>query len=212
MNSILSANGRGVLEDLAARRALLAFDFDGTLAPIVDDRAAACAPSATRRMLRALSLLYPCAVVSGRARADLARRVDRIPLFAVVGTHGAEPGFGKLDRTRRAQVLCWVRTLKKDLSLLPGIDIEDKWFSVAVHYRHVPARASARALVNRTDEDVFSSVDVGVRVGRTARSTASWYLAAQGAMDDLLRALLAARTRVDGRGARADGLMLAVGD
>jgi trehalose 6-phosphate phosphatase len=262
MNSILSANGQGVLEDLAARRALLAFDFDGTLAPIVGDRAAACAPSATRRMLRALSLLYPCAVVSGRARADLAARVDRIPLFAVVGTHGAEPGFGKLDRTRRAQVLSWVRILKKDLSLLPGIDVEDKWFSVAVHYRHVPARASARALVtavasslegarvcrghavvhvvpreapdkkaavqevlrragprpvlyvgdDRTDEDVFSSVDVGVRVGRTARSTASWYLAAQGAIDDLLRALLAARTRVDGRGARADGLMLAVGD
>ena len=56
------------------------------------------------------------------------------------------------------------------------------------------------------------SVDVGVRVGRTARSAAGWYLAAQGAIDDLLRALLAARTRLDGRGDRADGLALAIGD
>lgn len=262
MNRILSAEGLGALDDLAARHALLAFDFDGTLAPIVADRAAACVPAATRRMLRALSLLYPCAVVSGRARADVAARLDRIPLFAVVGNHGAEAGFGRLDRARRARVAAWLRTLKKDLSLVPGLDVEDKWFSVAVHYRHVPSRAAARALVmavastlegarvfsghavvnvvpreapdkraavrelvrragprpvlyvgdDRTDEDVLGAVDVGVRVGRTARSAARWYLAAQAAVDDLLRALLAARTRHDGIGDRADRLALAVGD
>jgi trehalose 6-phosphate phosphatase len=262
MNCILSADGLGAVHALATGHALLAFDFDGTLAPIVANRAAASVATGTRRLLRALSLLYPCAVVSGRARADVAARVDRIPLFAVVGNHGAEAGFGRVDRTRRARVLSWTRILKHDLSLVPGIDVEDKGHSVAVHYRHVPARAAARALVmsvasslegarvcrghavvnvipseapdkgaalrelvrragrrpvlyvgdDRTDEDVFRSVEVSVRVGRTARSAARWYLSAQGAIDDLLRALLAARTRYDGLGDRADRLALAVGD
>jgi trehalose 6-phosphate phosphatase len=262
MKAILSAEGHGVIEELAARHALLAFDFDGTLAPLVADRAAAGVPVTTRRLLRALSLFYPCAVVSGRARSDVAVRLERIPLFAIVGNHGAEAGFGRLDRTRRARVLCWVRTLKKDLSLVPGVEIEDKGFSVAVHYRHVPSRAAARALVtavasslegarvlggravvnvvprdapdkraavkellwragrrpvlyvgdDRTDEDVFGWAEVSVRVGRTARSAARWYVAAQGAIDDLLRALLAARTRHDGLGDRAERLALAVGD
>jgi trehalose 6-phosphate phosphatase len=262
MNPILSPDGRFVLDELAARHALLAFDFDGTLAPLVADRDAAQLPGPTRRMLRALSLLYPCAVVSGRARADVAARLDRIPLFAVVGNHGAEAGFGRVSRTPRARVLSWLRILKKDLSLVPGIDLEDKGLSIAVHYRHVPARSAARALVtavasslegarvlaghavvnvvpaeapdkkaalkellrragrrpvlyvgdDRTDEEVLGWADVGVRVGRTARSAARWYLGAQAAMDDLLRGLLAARTRLDGLGDRADRLALAVGD
>ena len=262
MRDLLSDEARPAIDRVARERMLLAFDFDGTLAPIVPDRQAARVPAGIRRMLRALSLLYPCAVVSGRARADVAARLDRIPLFAVVGNHGAEAGFGRIDRTRRGRVLSWARTLKKDLSLVPGIDVEDKGFSVAVHYRHVPARAAARALVmtvastlegarvfpghavvnlvpsespdkkaalqellrragrrpvlyvgdDRTDEDVFGWVDVGVRVGRTARSVARWYVNAQQATEALLRALVAARTRHDGLGDCADRFALAVGD
>jgi trehalose 6-phosphate phosphatase len=262
MNPILSQEGLGALDALAAGHALLAFDFDGTLAPLVPEPGAAAIPSTTRRMLRALSLLYPCAVVSGRARADVARRVEGIPLFGLVGNRGAEPGFGRIDRSRRAQVLSWIRTLKHDLGLVPGVEIEDKGLSVAVHFRHAPARAAARAialevastlddaracrgravlnvvpselpgkrealddLVRRagprpvlyvgddgSDEDAFGAAQVGVRVGRTARSAAGWYLAAQGAIDDLLRALLSARTRLDGLGDLGDRLALAVGD
>jgi hypothetical protein len=52
---------------------------------------------------------------------------------------------------------------------------------------------------------------VGVRVWRTARSAARWYLPAQVAVDELLRALLAARTRRDGRGDRWEGLARAIG-
>ena len=263
MKAILTADARGALDGLAAGRALLAFDFDGTLAPIVADRDVAEMPPETRRLLRALSLLYPCVVVSGRARADVAARVAGIPLFAVVGNHGAEAGHGPLDRSRRAQVCGWVRALKRELGLVPGIDVEDKWFTIAVHYRHVRSRGAARALViraasalegarvfgghavvnvvpcdapdkgsaieellqragprpvlyvgdDRTDEDVFQSphVDVGVRVGRTARSAAGWYVSRQTGIDELLRALIAARTRHDGLGDRADGLVRAVG-
>ncbi len=263
MRPILSPDGRAALEDLAARHALLAFDFDGTLAPIVADRNAARARPETLAMLRALAILFPCVIVSGRARADVAARVSRIPLFAVIGNHGAEAGYGSVDRRRREELLAWKRSLKSELSLVPGIDVEDKGFSLAVHYRQVPSWAAARHLSlrvaasldgarvsgghavvhvapadapdkgtaigellrrvgprpvlyvgdDRTDEQVFRSpsVEVGVRVGRTARSAAPWYLPAQAAIDDLLRALLSARTRRDGRGDRWEGLARAVG-
>ena len=41
-----------VLEQIARARALLAFDFDGTLAPIVDDRTQAQLRCETRALLR----------------------------------------------------------------------------------------------------------------------------------------------------------------
>jgi trehalose 6-phosphate phosphatase len=263
MRSILSQDGFDALDGLAGRRALLAFDFDGTLAPIVADRGGAEMRADTRRLLRAVSLLYPCAVVSGRARADVAARLAAIPLFAVIGNHGAEAGYGPLDRDRRVRVETWVRILRSELGSAAGVEIENKWFSVAVHYRHAPARGAARGLVlqaaaslegarvfgghavvnvvprdapdkgsaieellrragprpvlyigdDRTDEDVFRSslIDVAVRVGRTARSAAEWYVPRQASIDELLRALLAACTRRDGLGDRSESLVRAVG-
>jgi trehalose 6-phosphate phosphatase len=258
MKTILSDEGRRELDALAAEHALLAFDFDGTLAPIVGDRHAARVSPRRRGLMRTLALLYPCAVVSGRPRADVARRVGAIPLVAVVGSHGAEPGYGPRDHSLRGLVVDWLRTLRGELSLVPGVDVEDKWFSVAVHYRDVPSRSGGRALVlaaagaldgarvvpgrsvvnvlpreaphkgtalgelvrrigrrpvlyvgdDRTDEYAFGceSTRLGVRVGRTARSRARWYVPDEAAVDDLLAALIAARTRRDGLADRAERL------
>lgn len=262
MRSIQSPEGRAVLDDLAARHALLAFDFDGTLAPIVADREAARVRPETLALLRVLAILYPCAIVSGRARADVAARVSRIPFIAVIGNHGAEAGYGPVDRTARAELVTWKRRLQSELSFVPGLEVEDKGFSLTVHYRQVPSWPAARHLSlraaaslegarvsgghavvhvapadapdkgraigellrrigsrpvlyvgdDRSDEEVFRSprVEVGVRVGRTARSAARWYLPAQASIDELLRALLVARTRRDGRGDRWEGLARAL--
>ncbi len=91
---VLSPAAAPAIAAAARARALLALDFDGTLAPIVADRREARMRDATRALLRAAAVLYPCAVVSGRARADVAARVADAPLLAVVGSHGAEPGPG----------------------------------------------------------------------------------------------------------------------
>lgn len=263
MRSILSTDGHGPLDDLARGAALLAFDFDGTLAPIVKDRDAAELPAETRRLLRALALMYPCAVISGRARADVAARLSAIPLLAIIGNHGAEPGRGPIDRSRRARLVTWKRALEAALGSQRGVEIEDKLFSIAVHYRRAQVLAAARravleaaaslsgarvfgghAVVNvvpadapnkgtaiealaaragqgpvlyagddRTDEDAFHSprVSVSIRVGRTGRTSARWYVPGQGAIDDLLRALIAARIRLDGARATLSGIMRAVG-
>jgi trehalose 6-phosphate phosphatase len=260
--SILTPAGRDTLERLARAPSLLAFDFDGTLAPIVPDRSAAELRPATRDLLRAVALLYPTAVISGRSRRDAARRLDGIPLAAVIGNHGAEPGLGPDDRHVRALVRGWREALGAALGGLPGVEIEDKDLTLAVHYRHASCRAGARrrvlaaarlldgarvlgghAVVNVvldyapdkgralerlkrrtvaaralyagddvTDEDAFRSraAAVAIRVGRTQRSAARFYLPDQSGIDDLLRALLTARARLAGRGERWQGYVRAM--
>jgi trehalose 6-phosphate phosphatase len=89
MPALLSAEGREALRLLATRRALLAFDFDGTLAPIVAQPALAQVPAATALRLCALARRWPVAVITGRTAADAAGRLGFTP-HHVVGNHGAE--------------------------------------------------------------------------------------------------------------------------
>jgi trehalose 6-phosphate phosphatase len=144
MIPILSAGATAALDSLARERALLVFDFDGTLAPIVRARGEAAIPETTRALLRVVSLLYPCAVVSGRSRADLAPRLDRIPFVAIVGNHGAEAGFGPVDRSRQALVCGWREELRRALAGCAGVEVEDKGHTLAIHYRAAPDRSAAR--------------------------------------------------------------------
>jgi trehalose 6-phosphate phosphatase len=264
MRDILSPEADQVLEDVARRRMLLAFDFDGTLAPLVDDRAAARLPASTRRLLRIVSVFYPCAVVSGRSRADLLPRLTGIPLAAIVGNHGAEAGHGPVDGTVRKTVIGWRESVSAALQGVDGVDIEDKGLSLALHYRRARDLGAARravgaaamalagarvfgghavvnvvppdvhdkglavaALVDRflprkravyvgddtTDEDAFACevVEVGIRVGRCPSSAAQYYVAAQERVDELLRALVRARCRLDGHGEQVDALERAMG-
>ena len=78
---------------LARPGTLVVLDFDGTLAPIVEDRHAAGLGARTRRALLALARGGPVAVLSGRAAADVRARLRGVPLGWVIGSHGAEwPG------------------------------------------------------------------------------------------------------------------------
>src|SRR4051812_8847832 len=77
--------GSSLLASFANADVLLAFDFDGTLAPIVDDPASAALPASTRRLLARVSQLYPCAVISGRSEGDLARLLAGVTVWYVIG-------------------------------------------------------------------------------------------------------------------------------
>ena len=142
-----SAEAQSVVTRVARERTLLVFDFDGTLAPIVERREDARMRPETRALLRATALLYPCAVVSGRSRSDVAARVADVPLVAVIGSHGAEPGFGPVDRELPERLRGWVAALRVSLAGVPGVEIEDKRFCVAVHYRGAAARGEAEARI-----------------------------------------------------------------
>lgn len=141
MLSIHAPAAAAPLDRIARERSLLVLDFDGTLAPYVADRDAAAVPAATRALLRATALLYPCAVVSGRTRRDVAARLDGVPLAAVIGNHGAEPGFGPVDPALRARVRSWLPALRAAVAARPGLDLEDKLHGVALHFRAAPELA-----------------------------------------------------------------------
>ncbi|QGQ20337.1 trehalose-phosphatase [Cellulomonas sp. JZ18] len=88
----LTARLEQVLADPAARPVLLALDFDGTLAPLVDDPSTSAILPAGVEVLAALADRpgVVLALVSGRAMADL-HALAQVPAGTyLVGSHGAE--------------------------------------------------------------------------------------------------------------------------
>ncbi len=119
---------------------LVACDYDGTLAPIVEDPTRAVPLPEAVAALRALASLpqTTVAVISGRALRDLAA-LSRLPSEVhLVGSHGSEFDVGFVDAL--APELQVLRTeLVETLSALarrrPGVRLEVKPASVAVHTR-----------------------------------------------------------------------------
>jgi trehalose 6-phosphate phosphatase len=145
MQYVLGPAGRRALGRFTRSRPLLAFDYDGTLAPIVSDPARADMRTATRELLTALAARYVCVVVSGRPRRDLMRRLARVGIAETIGNHGIEP-WKTSARTARV-VRPWRQQLEARLSPLDGVIIEDKAYSISVHYRRARDQKRARAAV-----------------------------------------------------------------
>ena len=89
MKHLFSTEGQRALEAILRRAPLLAFDFDGTLAPIVDRPGDARLPPAAAASLQVLANRLPLAIVTGRRIADVRGRLGFRPRF-IVGNHGAE--------------------------------------------------------------------------------------------------------------------------
>jgi trehalose 6-phosphate phosphatase len=145
VKDLLAAAHAEVLEQLAWSRVLCAFDFDGTLAPIVADRDEAIMRDETRRWLGRLAALYPTAVISGRSQRDVRARVQGLGVRWVVGNHGIEPGTG-LAAYRKLVADAHPRLITA-LERVPGIDVEDKRYSLAVHYRRARDKTAARRAI-----------------------------------------------------------------
>jgi trehalose 6-phosphate phosphatase len=89
-----SAALESLARDAARRPLIIALDFDGTLAPLVDDPDASRALPAAVDALRALAGApgITLALVSGRSLVDLHRRAE-VPVGTVlIGSHGGERG------------------------------------------------------------------------------------------------------------------------
>jgi len=144
-SNILARANRDILEQFSWSNVLLAFDYDGTLAPIVADPERAPMRASTRELLRLLTGLYPVAIISGRARADAQRQLDGIRVKQVIGNHGLEPWHTSPGLTR--EVRRWLPILEQKLAHLKGVQIEDKVFSLAIHYRQSREKKRARAAI-----------------------------------------------------------------
>ncbi len=142
MKNILSAPNVEIVAQVAWSRVLLAFDFDGTLAPIVQDRSAATMRPSTARLFARVCELYPCAVISGRSRADIRRRLGRAAPSFIVGNHGVE--FGAMNGAHRELVADAQSRLETELAGCAGLEFEDKTYSLSIHYRKSRRRRQAR--------------------------------------------------------------------
>jgi len=145
MNNILAKQNRQVLEQYAWSNVLIALDYDGTLAPIVERPESAAMRPLTRELLTAVSQRYPCIVICGRAQSDALRRLRGIGLREVIGNHGIEPWHA--TRRMSEQVQRWHSMLTPFLNAHKGVVIENKSFSISVHYRQSREKKKARAAI-----------------------------------------------------------------
>ena len=150
--------GLPALDALVRQGPLLAFDYDGTLAPIVANPRRARMRETTRKLFADLTRRFPCAVISGRARDDVAAFLEGCQPAVVLGDHGAgtRHATGSLDLINE-----WRAELDERLEMLPGIVIEEKPFSLAVHYRGCPDPHVARTQVRRASAALESARIVG---------------------------------------------------
>jgi trehalose 6-phosphate phosphatase len=154
---ILAERHAATLAAFAAAKVVAAFDYDGTLAPIAPDPESAPMRPTTRRLLKAVAKHYPCVVISGRRRADLAACLRGVPVSHLSGNHGAEP-WGR-DARHAERIRKWRCQLELRLNGFPGIVLEDKKYSLTIHYRHAPRKWAAMA-----------AIDLAVRGLRGARA------------------------------------------
>jgi trehalose 6-phosphate phosphatase len=135
MKDVLKPRHRAALARFAdGGGVLLAFDYDGVLAPLARDPGGARMRARTRDLLARLTSHYPVAVVSGRAWRDTHRFVEGI-VPTVVGNHGFELGRPvPVPAEVLRAVRGWRRRLARALDGVPGVHFEDKRSTLAIHY------------------------------------------------------------------------------
>jgi trehalose 6-phosphate phosphatase len=132
----------------ATARLLVASDFDGTLAPIVSNPADARPLPGAADALRALAGLpsTTVALVSGRALETL-RTLSSMPSpIHLIGSHGAEfdTGFAHpIDGELLDRITAGLTEIAADR---PGVTVEPKPASVALHVRNASAADGRAAL------------------------------------------------------------------
>lgn len=139
------------------RHLLVLLDFDGTLCEFQADPAAVELSESRRAILRQLQQRATVGVVSGRRLEDVRGRVG-VDDIVVAGLHGLEiEGLGETFlhpdmAVASAAIAAAGATLGEKTRGMPGVFVEDKGASVALHFREADADTQRRAV------DVFGAV------------------------------------------------------
>ncbi len=143
------------------RRPLLAFDFDGTLAPIVARPDDARVPMPVARRLKRLATHLRVAIISGRRVDDVLGRLHFEPAY-VIGNHGAEdPVLASSSEHFRAMDALRMRLHgAKEMLQNVGVMVEDKGASLTFHYR----LARDRDVASDAIANVLADLDPGLRM------------------------------------------------
>jgi trehalose 6-phosphate phosphatase len=145
------------LDETLRACALPAFDFDGTLAPIVEHPDEAYGPAA---LAQRLARLRPLAIIAGRTVTDVSHRLGLATGF-IVGNHGAEvPGqVPTFDPAPLDALRARIRAQAAQLHAA-RIRVEDKRYFLTPHWRR--ARDQRRVLARV--ESLCSGLDPALRL------------------------------------------------
>ena len=130
---------------LRHRRVVVFLDYDGTLTPIVDRPEDAVMSEKMRTAVRDLSGVCPVVIISGRALMDIQNMVA-LDEVMYAGSHGFDIAARDGSRTAHHEGGAYVpalaaaaQDLRDRLSSIGGVLVENKTYTVAVHYRLVDA-------------------------------------------------------------------------
>jgi trehalose 6-phosphate phosphatase len=142
MHLLFSEAGIQRIDEIVQPGLLCAFDFDGTLAPIESHPANVQLPYDIQQRLITLSRYVPIAIITGRSVQDAQKYLGFSPDF-IIGNHGIEglPGWNKYAESYQLHCNEWEQTLSTALQNRSafdfGIRIENKCYSLSVHYRAI---------------------------------------------------------------------------
>ncbi len=162
---LFSEAGAARLDAIVQPGMLCVFDFDGTLAPIVEQPDQARLPADVRERLLTLQRLVPVAILTGRALSDIATRVD-FDVDFMVGNHGLEGLPNSQQRRMGFERVCtaWHAQLTAAFAdharFDPALLMEDKAISLSVHYRHATDPMSAQKALT----ELFASLSPPPRI------------------------------------------------
>ncbi len=152
-------------------RTVVATDFDGVLAPIVPRPEDARALPGTAEVLAALAgRVARLAVVTGRPAGDVVSfgGFDDVPGLVVLGHYGLERWEdGRLQSPATHAGVDRARVRAHELAAgRPGVSVEDKGHSVALHTRRAPDPAGALAELTPLVAAVADETSLQVTPGR----------------------------------------------
>jgi trehalose 6-phosphate phosphatase len=135
----------GVLDVLRARPSALITDIDGTISPIVARPEDAAVTARNREAIAGLvGLLDVVGVVTAREE-PVARNMLAVDGLVFVGNYGLVPA---ARESAEEADLGPVEAIARSLAIeIPGLEIEEKGVSFAVHYRNTPEPDDVRLML-----------------------------------------------------------------
>jgi trehalose 6-phosphate phosphatase len=153
------------------KQCAILLDVDGTLVDLAPTPREVWVPPALRGVLSRLAQQTDgaLALVSGRRISDLDLIFAPLTLTAV-GGHGAEIRFAEGEMVANQPAAPLEAELKRELAAIaemgPGIVVEDKEYSLALHYRLTPEKAAAVSLAAAKVVATYPSKQIEILHGK----------------------------------------------
>ena len=167
MQPFFSKTGIAALREWCRHRPLFALDYDGTLTTLAHDPREALLAANIQTLVRRLRQSVPVAILSGRHRPELETLLVGVEVDFMIGNHGLDWGDPTRPELQRAHGLVngwleqlqvaplptiapagWSRRWSGGRIDLPGVWVEDKEYTLTLHYRNVADSDQALAVIS----------------------------------------------------------------